>query len=425
MNRPAPLSHGRLRAARTPHHSGPSVDLEITHHMNPAPVALVTYSTRPRGGVVHTLHLAEALTAIGRPVRIFGLGDPDVGFFRPVDAPVTIIPAPPHLPTLEKRVFASIEALTSGLAAGLDGYPVVHTQDCIAARAAVHLRDDGLPIRVIRTVHHVDDFTTEALIECQRRSILDPDHVLVVSRHWRDGLSTEFGVAATVVTNGVDTRRFAVDPAIPVSTLRARIGAAGRSLLLTVGGIEPRKGSMELIEALAMIRDELDPPPLLVVVGGHSFQDHRRYRKQVLDRAEQLALTEHIRMVGTVSDAELTSWYHAADVLVFPSVKEGFGLVVLEAMAAGLPVIASDIPVFREFLDDGVGAVLTPVGDAAGLAGGIRRVITDPALRSSLGATGPGVASMFTWAACARQHAEVHDAAAAGALRRQSGFDSA
>lgn len=393
--------------------------------MKAAPVALVTYSTRPRGGVVHTLHLAEALTSLGRPVRIFALGDPDAGFFRAVAAPVTIVPAPAHRPTLEERVFASIEALTRGLATELDGrYPIVHTQDCIAARAAVHLRDDGHPIRVVRTVHHVDDFTTEALVDCQRRSILDPDHLLVVSRHWRDGLAEEFGVHPTVVTNGVDASRFAADPALPRDALRSRIHGDGRTVLLTVGGIEPRKGSMELIEALAVVRDQIAPPPLLVIVGGHSFQDHQGYREQVLARAEQLSLTEHIRMVGTVSDTELASWYHAADAFVFPSVKEGFGLVVLEAMAAGLPVITSDIPVFREFLNDGVGALLTPVGDAAGLATVIRRVVTDAELRSALGALGPGVAAAYTWDACARQHVDVYEAVASGAVRRQPELDS-
>lgn len=396
-----------------------------THHMNTAPVALVTYSTRPRGGVVHTLHLAEALTALGRPVRIFALGDPDAGFFRTVAAPVTIIPAPAPRPTLEERVFASIDALTRGLAAELDGgYPIVHTQDCIAARAAVHLRDDGHPMRVVRTVHHVDDFTTEALVDCQRRSILDPDHLLVVSRHWRDGLAEEFGVHPTVVTNGVDASRFAADPAMPGATLRARIRGDGRTVLLTVGGIEPRKGSMELIEALAMVHDQVARPPLLVIVGGHSFQDHQGYRDQVLARAERLSLTEHIRVLGTVSDTELASWYHAADAFVFPSVKEGFGLAILEAMAAGLPVITSDIPVFREFLHDGVGALLTPVGDAAALAAVIRRVVTDAELRSSLSAFGPGVAAAYTWDACARQHVAVYEAVAAGAVRRQPELDS-
>ena len=379
----------------------------------PSPVALVTYSTRPRGGVVHTLHLAEALARMGQPVHIFALGDPDAGFFRPVEAPFTIIPAPPRAPTLEERVFASIDTLTRGLGAALDGrYPIAHVQDCIAARAAVHLRDAGAPIRVIRTAHHVDDFTTRALIECQEHSVLDPDHVLVVSDYWRRRLSSDYGVDATVVRNGVDAARFAA-PTAHSSALRAGIGATDRTLFLTVGGIEPRKGSRELIEALALVRNEMDPSPMLAVVGGHSFQDHRAYREDVLDRARQLSLDEELKLVGTVSEAELDGWYEAADAFVFPSVKEGFGLVVLEAMAAGLPVIATDIPVFREYLDDGVGALLVPPHDADALAKAMVRVGQDLSLRSSLADAGPTVAARFTWEACARQHlalyAEVQD----------------
>ena len=81
----------------------------------PAPVGLVTYSVKPRGGVVHTLALAEALHAAGYPVRVIALGEPAAGFFRPVAVPFTIIQAPPSLPTLEERVFANVDALAEGL----------------------------------------------------------------------------------------------------------------------------------------------------------------------------------------------------------------------------------------------------------------------------------------------------------------------
>lgn len=373
------------------------------------PVALVTYSTRPRGGVVHTLYLAEALQRLGQRVHIIALGDPDVGFFRDVGVPSTIIPTPAWAPTLEARVFAAIDALTRGLGETLgNAYPVVHVQDCIAARAAVHLRDAGAPFSVVRTVHHVDDFTTGALVECQRRSILDPDHLLAVSQHWRHRLGEEFGTDAAVVTNGVDADRFAVASASGAAALRSRVHANGRTLFLTVGGIEPRKGSHELVEALAIVRDKLDPPPVLAVIGGHSFQDHREYRERVLDRAADLSLNGTLTLVGTVDEHELPCWYHAADVFVFPSVKEGFGLVVLEAMAAGTPVVATDIPVFREYLDDGTGAVLVPPGDADGLAAAMLRLARDDALRSAIGSAGPRIAAAFTWESCARQHLAVY-----------------
>ena len=374
----------------------------------PPRVALVTYTTRPRGGPVHTIELAEALGGLGCPVHVFALGDPAAGFFRPLSVPHTIFPAPGSDGTLEDRVFAAVDALAVGLAGALPGhFDVVHVQDCIASTAAVRLREAGLGA-LVRTVHHLDDFTTSALVNCQHRSVVEPDHLLVVSEFWRRALRREYGVDATVVTNGVDARRFAAgngaaDPAAR-SALRGRAGADGRFLFLTVGGIEPRKGSLELLEALASLKGGLDPPPLLAVVGGHSFQDHAPYRAAAIERAGQLGLTgDDVTVLGTVPDAEMPGWYRAADAFVFPSVKEGFGLVVLEAMAAGLPVVASDIEVFREFLHDGE-ALLPAAGDAAALAAAMRVVVTDAAERSRLAAAGPRVAQRFTWERTARQH---------------------
>ena len=78
-------------------------------------VALLTYSTKPRGGVVHTLCLAEELHRQGYPVHVVTLGDPERGFFRPVDVPHTIVPARERAGTLDERVFAAIDALTEGL----------------------------------------------------------------------------------------------------------------------------------------------------------------------------------------------------------------------------------------------------------------------------------------------------------------------
>ncbi|HKA69509.1 MAG TPA: MSMEG_0565 family glycosyltransferase [Actinomycetes bacterium] len=374
-------------------------------------IALVTYSTRPRGGVVHTLRLAEALLRIGAPVEVVALGDPDKGWFTDVDVPYTIVPAPPWLPTLEERVFASVDALAAALRASGGSYRVLHTQDCISARAAARVRDEGAPVVVLRTVHHIDDFHTEALIDCQRQAVLEPDEVLVVSRFWERTLAADYGVRATVVHNGVAADRFAQPPAgMSVADLRARAGAADRPLVLAIGGIEPRKGSVELFEALARLRRELEPSPVLAVIGGHSFQDHRVYRDRALARAAQLGLVldRDIVQLGTVDDAELPGWYHAADVLAFPSVSEGWGLVVLEALAAGLPAVVTDIPVFREYLSNGEGALMVPPGAPTELAAALRAILVDRRLAARLAAAGPAVARRYPWSASAEQHRAIY-----------------
>jgi glycosyltransferase-like protein len=386
------------------------------------PVGLVTYSVKPRGGAVHTVHLAEALHAAGYPVRVIALGDPDVGFFRPVRAPVTIIPAPPYLPTLEERVFASVAALAEGLAPLAAAYPVLHTQDCISARAACQVRaasqDGGRAPVVLRTVHHVDDFTSPSLIECQRQAILEPDQILVVSEHWRDLLSREYGTKAQVVHNGVDVARFqGADPG-QAKEVRQRAGAADRPLILSVGGIEPRKGSDTLVQAIAALKKaalkkaalkQAGRDPVLAVVGGHSFQDYRPYRDRVLASLPGLGLRlDDVVLVGTVPDAELPAWYAAADVLAFPSTKEGWGLAVLEAMSAGLPVVASDLPVFREYLTSGRDALLVPVDDAPALAAALATVLDDPDLAASLREAALATARRFTWTRSAAEHRAIY-----------------
>jgi glycosyltransferase-like protein len=378
---------------------------------------MVTYSTKPRGGVVHTLSLAEALMARGTPVQIIALGDPGEGFFREVRAPHHIVVAPPRKDTLEERVFASVDALEQGLATIADSVDILHTQDCIAARAAARVRDAGAPITVVRTVHHVDDFTTQALIDCQRQAILEPDRLIVPSDDWRNRLRTEFGVDAEVVHNGVDAGRFGpIDPARRAA-LRRESGTADRFVFLSVGGVEPRKGTVYLFQALAeLVADAASPGatggpiPALVIVGGHSFQDYVDYRDKALAMLGELGLElgRDVIPLGTMTDDEVHEWYRSADALAFPSVKEGWGLAVLEAMSADLPVVASDIAVLQEYLTDGTDAVLTEVGNPHSLARGMRAVMTDAALRRRLVAGGRRVVPRYTWDRAAREHERIY-----------------
>lgn len=373
-------------------------------------VAMLTYSTKPRGGVVHALHLAEALHRTGTDVHLYALGDPAEGFYRPARVPHTLFPAPSGDGTLEERVFRAVEAMRDGLRGVARRHDVLHAQDCIAARAALDLREEVEVGTIVRTVHHIDDFTTPLLVDCQHRSVVHPDRVLVVSEHWRRLLRDEYAVDPTVVPSGVDLDRFRRPPATDPLSLRARVGAADRFLFLTVGGIEPRKGSMELVEALARLRRTAPPGPILAVVGGHSFQDHAAYRDRVFGRMRQVRVEEgrDLVVLGTVPDEELDAWYRAADAFVFPSVKEGFGLVVLEAMAAGLPVVATDIPVFREYLTD-EDAVLAAPGSSEALAAAMARLVREPELRDRLGRAGPDLAGRFSWERSARHHRSIYE----------------
>ena len=130
-------------------------------------VALLTYSTRPRGGVVHTLALAEALAVRGHEVTVWSLArGGDAGFFRPVDPSVTVrlvLFADVQGESVGERIVRSIAVLAAAFEP--DGYDVVHAQDCITANAVP---------RCVRTIHHLDTFTTPELARCHERAIRTP-----------------------------------------------------------------------------------------------------------------------------------------------------------------------------------------------------------------------------------------------------------
>ena len=155
---------------------------------------------------------------------------------------------------------------------------------------------------------------------------------------------------------------------------------------------------------------------MLAIIGGHSFQDHTPYRSRVLESmaALDLELGRDVVLVGTVPDDELPAWYHAADAFAFPSVNEGFGLAVLEAMAAGLPVVLTDLPVFAEYLRFGEDALAVTPGDDEALAGALATLASDHAVRTMLRDRGREVAARYDWDTTARQHVAIYDALTAG-----------
>jgi glycosyltransferase-like protein len=375
----------------------------------PMRIAMLTYSVKPRGGVVHALEVSEALARRGHAVELVALARPGETLFRPAAVPLRLVR---HVALddadFDVRIEAMLADYTAGLADVLAGgrFDVVHTQDCLSANAALALRDRGLVEHVVRTVHHVDDFTSPSLVECQDRSIVGPDHVLCVSEPWVARLARVFGVHAGIVRNGVDTARFR-PPAgeDDRANARARAELGARFAVLTVGGIEPRKGSLTLLEGFARLRAAApDLDPVLLIAGGTTLFDYRHEVDRFRARAAELGVTDDIRVLGPQSPSAIEALFRAADVFAFPSVKEGFGLAALEALAAELPLVASDIDVFRSFLTDGESALLTPAGDGEALGRALLRVAREPELAGRLRAGGRPVAAAFSWDASAESH---------------------
>ncbi|MGD0020136.1 MAG: glycosyltransferase family 4 protein [Candidatus Limnocylindrales bacterium] len=186
-----------------------------------------------------------------------------------------------------------------------------------------------------------------------------------------------------VIPNGVDLSRF--QRAVPVARWQD-----GTPNVLFVGRLEDRKGLPHLLKAFRLIRKSGLEARLLVVGSGPQEREARRY---VMTRGLQ-----NVEFLGRVSDAEKAQLFKTADVFVSPATgRESFGIVLLEAMAAGAPIVCSDIHGYKGVVQRGRQAILVPPRDAKALAAGISDLLTDPVLRARLGANGQARAEQFSW----------------------------
>ncbi|MCE7947140.1 MAG: glycosyltransferase family 1 protein [Chloroflexi bacterium CFX4] len=200
-----------------------------------------------------------------------------------------------------------------------------------------------------------------------------------------------------VIPNGVDTTRFAQPIMVQV--------AKRAPTVLAVGQVKPRKGFLEIVEAMARVR-QIIPDAEAVFIGSTSGDP--RYVASLHERIAALGLSDAVRLLGRLPDAELLAWYAAADVFALHSRNqgdkfEGFGLVYLEASAAGLPVIGTTDCGAEDAIQQGKTGFLVAQGDSAGLADAIVRLLRDPELRAQLGVAGKAFAAQHTWEAAARQ----------------------
>jgi len=166
--------------------------------------------------------------------------------------------------------------------------------------------------------------------------------------------------------------------------------------ILFVGTLEPRKNLARLLDAYATLRRLGEISHRLVIAGGTGWLYEGIFR-----RAEELSLGSDVIFLGYVGDENLPALHNLADLFVFPSVYEGFGLPPLEAMACGTPVIASDSSSLPEVV--GEAGLLVPSDDHEALAEAMRRVLSDPALREDLVSRGLRQASRFTWGRAGQQ----------------------
>jgi phosphatidylinositol alpha-mannosyltransferase len=204
---------------------------------------------------------------------------------------------------------------------------------------------------------------------------------------------SEEKMAYRIIPNGIDAPRFARADLIPIAEFDD-----GRPNILFVGRPEPRKGLPVLLEALPTIRQQV-PEARLLVVGAMPAEDLARLEQVLRERG-----LRDVHLIGRVSDEDLPRYYRTASLFAAPSLGgESFGIILLEAMAAGLPVVASDIPGYRSVVREGETGLFVPPGDAGVLARAVSALLLDPERRLALGRQGQAVAKGYDWKVVAPQ----------------------
>jgi glycosyltransferase involved in cell wall biosynthesis len=205
-----------------------------------------------------------------------------------------------------------------------------------------------------------------------------------------------------VVYCGVD-QAFRPLPAAEVDCFREQRALPNRFILF-LGTLEPRKNVQKLIRAYSQWRNSEPGIPKLVVAGAKGW-----YYERIFAEVERLGLAGQVIFPGYVAQEELPLWYNAADLFVYPSQFEGFGLPVLEAMACGTPAVTTNVASLPEVGGDA--AWLVSPDNEAELVEAVRRVLKDAALRQEMKARGLAHAANFTWERTARQTLDTYDRA--------------
>ena len=377
-------------------------------------IAILTHSTNPRGGVVHALSLAEALCALGHEATVHAPDPAGGGFFRDARCPTVSVAAKPVAGTTVELVRARIADYLRHFAtpAACD-FDLFHAHCGLSGNALATLARRRLIPGFIRTVHHVDAFSDPLLAQWQDRAILDAQALLCVSAGWKGVLARDYGAQATVVGNGIDTQAYAPEPEEGDAALAERLGLGPGPVMLAVGGFEARKNTLGIIAAFAAFRAS-HPQAQLVVAGGASLLDHADYRTRCRDALAGAGLAvgagQAVIETGPLAQAAMPALYRRADALVFPSLREGFGLCVLEAMACGTPAIVSDRAPFTEYLGPGDALFVDP-DDAGAIARAMAAALA-PRVRARLVPAGHAVAKSHPWRLCAERHLPAYAACA-------------
>jgi phosphatidylinositol alpha-mannosyltransferase len=358
------------------------------------------YSFEVPGGVqAHVVDLARALRRLGHEVDVLAPADEDTplpDFVQPAGRSVGI----PYNGSVARLSFGPVSYARVRRWIREHDFDVVHLHEPIApslSLLALVIADGP-----IVATYHTSTTKSRALNAFQ--IVLQPFLEKITARIAVSALARRvqvehLGGDAVQIPNGVDVNFFAgARPLDGYPRTGPTVGFLGRFT-------EPRKGMPVLLAALRQLVADL-PDLRLLVVGRGDEADLRR--------AAGPELADRIDLLGQVDDETKARALSSVDVYCAPNNGgESFGVILLEAMAAGTPVVASDLDAFRRVLDDAKAGVLFPVGDATALASSLRELLTDPLRRKAYAAEAARRVAMFDWSVIADQVLRVYEAAIA------------
>ena len=289
---------------------------------------------------------------------------------------------------------------------GADGINLVHTHSTKPNRfgrlAALQAGD----LRVVAHYHnhYADKWADPAALAMEQELAVESDALVACSVSVRDHLCAQLNLPqdrVTVIPNGVAAERFRGGDG---ARLRAELGVpAAAAVVGTVGRISTQKAQDDFLRAAALIRDQRPDTVFLIVGGSDDPELSRRLHTLTAD----LGLADQVRFTGYRSD--LADVYAALDVFVLSSHWEGFGLVLVEAMAAGRPVVTTDVGPVAEVVGREGAAVLVPPGASHRLAAEVLALLQDPERAAQVGRLGEVRARQWTWDAAAAALDELYD----------------
>jgi len=357
------------------------------------------YAWEDAGGVqVHVRELGERLRARGHDAVALSPARqaPSVSWVRRVGAPLNVPYNASNAPISPwPGTFRNVRAELGDF-----GPDVVHVHEPLTPSASMFAVLAGVA-PAVATFHsgadrsRLFDLAAPALRRLARRLAV----CIAVSERAASFVRARIGGAYRVIPNGADVARF--EKAEP-----ADLGPGGPRILF-VGRLHERKGFPTLVSAFGILAAERDDVRLVVAGDGED--------RTAIERLPATARSR-VTMLGAVRNEDLPPYHAACDVLVAPSVGgESFGMILVEAMAAGLPVIASDIPGYDEVIADGIDGLLVPPRAPVSLAEAIGRVLKDPGLGARLGEAARARARRFDWSVVTEELEEAYrDAIAIG-----------